>query len=144
MDVHLRPVAPDDLPVLFAQQADPEAAAMAGFASRDEEGFRAHWARVLADEAVVARVVEVDGLVAGNLVCWADGDQRSVGYWLGKDFWGRGIASAALHRFLREVPERPLWAHVEQGNAGSIRVLEKCGFVATGTGDEGEVLFELA
>ena len=43
-------------------------------------------------------------------------------------YWGKGIASKALSDFLVVVKARPLYALVAQGNAGSIRVLQKCGF----------------
>jgi RimJ/RimL family protein N-acetyltransferase len=43
---------------------------------------------------------------------------------------GLGVATAALASFLTLLLERPLCAHVAEHNAGSVRVLEKCGFVA--------------
>jgi len=58
--------------------------------------------------------------------------EREVGYWIGREHWGRGVATAALAAFVAEVTERPLFAHVVNSNAGSIRVLEKCGFRRTG------------
>ncbi|MFL5736099.1 MAG: GNAT family N-acetyltransferase [Actinomycetota bacterium] len=66
------------------------------------------------------------------MLSWVDDDDHVVGYWLGKAFWGRGIATEALRRFVGELPERPLSANVAEHNVGSIRVLEKCGFVAVG------------
>jgi RimJ/RimL family protein N-acetyltransferase len=56
------------------------------------------------------------------------GDEREVGYWLGREYWGQGIATAALQEFLAVEQHRPLFAGVVDDNAGSIRVLEKCGF----------------
>ena len=50
---------------------------------------------------------------------------------------GRGVATAALGLFVAEVAERPLFAFVAASNVGSIRVLEKNGFVRTT--DEPEV-----
>ncbi len=55
-----------------------------------------------------------------------------VGYWIGREHWGKGIATRALTLLLTEVDTRPLHAHVAQHNAGSIRVLEKCGFRVVG------------
>lgn len=142
MDVRLRPVRDEDLPVLFAHQADRVAAEMAGFPSRDEEAFRAHWRRLKADPGVVTAVAEVDGSVAGWLGSWAEDGRRYLGYWFGRAFWGRGVATEALRRFLEGFEERPLFAHVVVHNAGSMQVLAKCGFVEVGRDDE-EVLFEL-
>jgi RimJ/RimL family protein N-acetyltransferase len=55
-----------------------------------------------------------------------------VGYWIGKEFWGKGIASGSLKQFLGVVKSRPLFAHVARHNRASKRVLEKCGFVVVG------------
>jgi RimJ/RimL family protein N-acetyltransferase len=116
-----------DLPTFYEQQVDPEATAMAAFPSRDRESFATHWARILADPTVEVRTVLADGDVAGNIVCWQAGD-RNIGYWLGKPFWGRGIATRALTAFVGEVKERPLHAFVARHNVASRRVLAKCGF----------------
>ena len=56
-----------------------------------------------------------------------------VGYWIGKEHWGQGIASAALRLYLDDVAQhRPLLASVVEHNAGSRRVLEKAGFQFVG------------
>jgi RimJ/RimL family protein N-acetyltransferase len=139
VEVVLRPVVVGDLDALYEHQADPVAAAMAAFPSRERKAFFAHWTtRVLANPAGVVRAVVVDGVVAGNVVSWLDGPRRLVGYWIGRSWWGRGVATAALSLFLDEVPSRPLYADVATANAGSVRVLEKCGFVAVGDLNVGE------
>ena len=43
-----------------------------------------------------------------------------VGYWIGREYWGKGVASRALALFLMEVDERPLHAYVATHNAGSL------------------------
>jgi RimJ/RimL family protein N-acetyltransferase len=58
--------------------------------------------------------------------------ERQVGYWIARDRWGRGIATAALTALLEQVTERPLCARVAAHNRGSLRVLEKCGFRLVG------------
>ena len=131
-EVTLRPVEPDDLPVLFEHQADPVAATMAAYPSKDRASFDEHWAKILRDEAAVARAVEVDGVVVGNIGSWEQDGQREVGYWIDRAHWGRGIATAALAALVDELPGRPLHAHVVTTNVGSIRVLEKCGFRPVG------------
>ena len=125
----MRDVVEADLDAFFEQQADPEAAAMAVFPSRDREAFDAHWRRVLASDSTAIRTIEADGEVAGHVLSWEQDGRRLVGYWLGREFWGRGLASAALAEFVDELRERPLHAWVATSNGGSIRVLEKCGFV---------------
>ncbi|MFF5075726.1 GNAT family N-acetyltransferase [Actinoplanes sp. NPDC000266] len=126
--VSLRAVEVDDLDVFYEHQADPGAAAMAAFPSRDRERFDAHWAKILLDDAVVARTVLADGVVAGAISSWRADGRRLVGYWIGREHWGRAVATRALAQFVHEVPERPLFAHVAVHNAGSIRVLQKSGF----------------
>jgi RimJ/RimL family protein N-acetyltransferase len=130
--VSLRAVEPGDLPVLFAHQVDPEAVRLAAFRSRDHDAFMAHWAKIMADPQLIARAIMADGSVAGNIGSWPSGADRMVGYWIGREFWGQGVATAALTQFLREVTHRPLMAQIAKHNLGSIRVLEKCGFTMIG------------
>jgi RimJ/RimL family protein N-acetyltransferase len=126
--VRLRAVEDADLDVLFDHQADPEAAEMAAFPSRDRDRFDAHWAKIRLDDTVVQRTVLADGLVAGNIGGWQQDGQWLIGYWIGREHWGRGVATRALALFLDELPARPVYAHVAGHNTGSVRVLEKCGF----------------
>jgi RimJ/RimL family protein N-acetyltransferase len=130
--VNLRDVRDDDLPIFLEHQADPDANRMASFEARDPETFMAHWAKILRDETVVVRTIEFEGRVAGNVVSWEHDGERDVGYWIGREHWGKGVATAALGAFLDELDTRPLHAHVATHNIGSIRVLEKCGFERTG------------
>jgi RimJ/RimL family protein N-acetyltransferase/DNA-binding CsgD family transcriptional regulator len=127
-EVRLRPVQDQDLGVFFDHQADPEAIEMAAFPARDKDQFAAHRAKVRADDTVVLRTIVADGTVAGNIASWEQDGQRLLGYWVGREHWGRGVATQALAQFVREVTARPLHAHVAVHNAGSIRVLEKCAF----------------
>ncbi len=128
-DLLIREVHDEDLEAFFIHQLDPEALAMAAFPARDRDAFMAHWNRIRADPMGVLRTIVVDGEVAGNVVSWRDAaGRRLVGYWFGRRFWGRGIATGALTLFLDQVTERPLHAYVATTNVGSIRVLEKCGF----------------
>ena len=124
----LREVREDDLDALFEQQREPEATAMALFPARDREAFDAHWRGLLADPSLTVRTIDYDGAVAGNIGSWEQEGRRMVGYWIGREFWGRGIATSALSQLAAEL-RRPLYAWVAGSNLGSIRVLEKCGFV---------------
>jgi len=127
--ITIRPVTESDIPIFFNHQADPESSAMAAFPSRTREEFDAHWKKIMVNEKCILRTIEADGEVAGNLVSWEwENGEREVGYWLGKEFWGKGIATEALKQYLQIVKQRPLMAHVAQHNIGSKRVLEKCGF----------------
>ena len=131
-DVHLREVTESDLPIFFEHQRDPEANRMAAFPPRDRDAFMAHWTKIMAGDTAILRTVVLDGQVAGNLVSWERDGRRMVGYWIGREYWGRGVATTALSEFLRQTEERPLYAHVAKHNVASIRVLEKCGFTVSG------------
>jgi RimJ/RimL family protein N-acetyltransferase len=131
-DVQLRDVTESDLPIFFEQQLDPDATEMAAFPARDRAAFMAHWARIMANGAVILKTILFDGKVAGNIVSFEMSGEREVGYWIGKEYWGKGIATKALTAFLDHDKTRPLYAHVAKHNIGSLRVLEKCGFTIVG------------
>jgi len=131
-DVQLREVGPQDLPIFYEQQWDPPANKMAAVPPRDRDAFMAHWARCLADPTIVIRTITYDGAVAGNVLTFERSGHREVGYWLGRAFYGKGIATRALAAFLREFQVRPLYAHVAKHNPASVRVLEKCRFRVVG------------
>jgi len=98
-----------------------------------------HWTtRILGDPTVLVQAITVDGELAGNVVSWWDEQRRFIGYWLGREFWGRGVGTAALTRYLQLEKVRPLYADPFAGNTGSVRLLEKCGFQRAGTVQHGE------
>ena len=108
---------------------------MAGFPARDRVPFMAHWNRILEDESVVKKTVLFEGDVAGNIVSFVNSGEREVGYWIGREFWGRGVATRALAEFLRLEARRPLYASV-----ASIKDLENCGFRVSGEEPDGLIL----
>lgn len=147
---YLRPVTRDDLAVLYEHETDPESGRLAGVKPRDRDAFIAHWERVIADEQVIERAILVDGVLAGRVACFtppasagATGDRAFtgdetwlLGYWIGREHWGRGVASAGVGLFLAEIDRRPLLARVLATNAASIRILERHGFVRTAETEE--------
>ncbi|MDT9696053.1 GNAT family N-acetyltransferase [Streptomyces sp. P17] len=131
MHIALREVHDSDLPVFFRQMNDPEALRMAAFTARDpadRDAFEAHWKRIRSSAGVLNRTVLADGDVVGHAAVYGEPGEREVTYWIDRSYWGRGIATAALRVLLTEAPERPLFARAAADNAGSVRVLEKCGF----------------
>ena len=129
MNVLLRDVCEDDLPIFFEHQCDPVAYELAGFTPRDDQEFRAQWhGNILEDDHVVKKTILIDGEVVGFVVSFERSGKREIGYWIGRAHWGRGIASEAIRRFLSHDPKRPLFGVVAKHNLASIRVLEKCGF----------------
>lgn len=134
--VRLRPIEPDDLPTLCAIQQDPESCALAAVNPRTADNFREHWRTVLADESIVARAILTDESLAGSISRFHRDGEDMVGYWIAREYWGRGIATRALALLLQEVTTRPLHARVASHNAASLRVLERCGFAITDTRHE--------
>jgi RimJ/RimL family protein N-acetyltransferase len=131
----LRDVIDDDLPTFFAQQLDPVANQMAAFTARnpaDRDAFMAHWARILGDRAITIKTILYEGYVAGHVLSHGWFGQPEISYWIGREYWGKGIATEALARFLTYVEARPLYARAAKDNIASIRVLEKCGFTNYG------------
>ena len=128
----IRTVEPDDI-AIYDHQDDPVASKMAAFpGSPDRSAHDAHWAKILANEAVIARTIVDGDLVVGNIVSFLADCERNIGYWIGRQYWGRGHATAAVAEYVAEVGLRPLHARVAEHNLGSIRVLAKCGFVIVG------------
>ena len=102
MECALREVRDEDLPVLFEQWADPVAAQMAAFIGPDHmdwDAFERRWSRLRADETIINRAIVVDGEVAGTIGSWGDPGEREVTYWIGRSYWGNGIATCALDGF---------------------------------------------
>lgn len=124
--ITLRPVIEADLSILFQQQLDPEAVALSAYPSKDRGEFMRHWEGILRDKKVTARTIVYKEKVAGHIICWKESKyEQRIGYWIGREFWKRGIASAAVAEFLVIVRNRPLYAEVANRNLGSKRVLEK-------------------
>jgi RimJ/RimL family protein N-acetyltransferase len=145
--VRLRPVEDADLPIFLAHQDDPVAAAMAAFPTRAPDVFYAHWATIRADPTNYTRAIVAGDEVVGDIVSWLDHGSRQVGYWIGREHWGKGFATTALRLLLEEIKDRPVTAHIVPANIGSQRVVEKCGFVRVGeeVADDGvhEIIFRL-
>lgn len=70
----IRTVEPDDMATFDDQKDNPVASDMAAFAVRDRPAHEAHWAKILANHAVIARTIVQGDLVVGNIVSFlADG-----------------------------------------------------------------------
>lgn len=133
--MRLREVEPGDLDAFFLHQQDQDANHMAAFGAKnpnDRGVFDLHWAGILNDEKIRVRTIEVDGEVAGHILAYLYDGQAELSYWLGKPFWGRGITTEAVGRFLAEFPVRPLRARAVADNEASIRILTGHGFVEMG------------
>ncbi len=100
----------------------------------DAHAFIAHAMHLTAEKAYA---IEINGAASGGIgVHPGEGVERhnaELGYWLGRTYWGEGIATAAVRMLvphaLRELKLYRLQARVFDDNDASIRVLERCGFV---------------
>jgi len=120
--------------VLHAFELDEASNELAGTKSRDWPTFRARWQQILADAdgsvtGVTPRVILADGVVVGAVNIAPHEGRPSIGYWIGREHWGRGIATRAVELMLEEFTVRPLFATAGGHNLPSLRVLEKSGFV---------------
>ena len=135
-ELYLRDVVNDDLPIFFENQLDHEANYMAAFTAKDptnQEAFTEHWHKILANETNIIRTIIFNEQVAGSVSSYKEEGRPEVTYWLGKEYWGKGIATRALKEFLAHHNRiRPIYARVAKDNLGSRRVLEKCGFTVIG------------
>lgn len=132
-EVRLRRTTAADLPILHAFELDETSNDLAGTKPRDWPAFQARWAELLADPdgsatGVTPRVILADGVVVGSVnISPHDGDD-SIGYWIAREHWGRGIATRAVALMLTEFTRRPLYATAAGHNHPSIRVLQRNGF----------------
>jgi RimJ/RimL family protein N-acetyltransferase len=118
--------------VFFTQQSDPTAIFMAAFTAEDPTNMRqfmSHWSKILKDDSIRIQTILFDVKIAGHIEHFILFGLPSVGYWIGKEFWGKGITTRALNIFLTQINTRPLYARVAKDNLGSQRVLEKNEFL---------------
>jgi RimJ/RimL family protein N-acetyltransferase len=84
--------------------------------------------------------IEVDGAAVGGIGIRLGHDVHrhtaELGYWLGEEFWGRGIVTEAVGVFtdfcFNNFSLRRIYAEPFANNRASARVLEKAGFIFEG------------
>jgi RimJ/RimL family protein N-acetyltransferase len=100
------------------------------------------WIKHANDEKPVANfAIEIGNLVAGNISCTWHKDVYAktveLGYFIGENYWGKGIATAAVALMLDAIKKNKEIVRIEAkifgGNGASARVLEKNNFVLEGT-----------
>jgi RimJ/RimL family protein N-acetyltransferase len=87
-------------------------------------------------DSITNFAIVVDGAAVGGvgMILKEDIYSRSaeIGYWLGEEFWGRGIVTEAVRAIVDYAFENfdlcRLYAGVLEWNPASMRVLEKAGF----------------
>ncbi|MDQ6925656.1 MAG: GNAT family N-acetyltransferase [Candidatus Eremiobacteraeota bacterium] len=136
----LRPWQLDDVAALPEVANDPDVVRYMNhrFPSPYTRADADAWIRTqLAEPQVQNWAIEVDGALAGGIGLTPGvlehAGNVAIGYFIGKRFWGRGVASDALRALtahaLATLRPRRLWANVMAANAPSARVLEKAGYI---------------
>ena len=82
---------------------------------------------------VDSRAVGSIGITLGSDV---HAKSAEIGYWLGEEYWNRGLATKAIREMCRTAFSRydivRIFAEVFADNAGSCKALEKSGFLMEG------------
>lgn len=107
---------------------------------REEDGRR-FLDHVAGASPATAWAIEIGGEAAGGiglqLLTDVERVSAEIGYWLAEPYWGRGAMTEALRAVTAEAFRRfdltRIFALPFAGNVGSIRVLEKAGYVLEGT-----------
>jgi RimJ/RimL family protein N-acetyltransferase len=132
----LRPVQVGDLDAIFEQMRDPESVRLAAFTAEDPDdraGFDAHMTKIMSSPENRLRAIICDSRLVGTVSSYPSQGATEITYWVGRPYWGQGIATEALRLLLAEIPARPIRARAASDNAGSLRVLQKAGFRPIGT-----------
>ncbi|WND01427.1 GNAT family N-acetyltransferase [Temperatibacter marinus] len=138
MKIELRDLAHCHFEDLYNQKNDSDVLAwIPGEYPLDRRTFDTKTSDALAKGQTVEQAnytIFVDGIIAGMIGQFPrDGEDRfEVGYFIGQEFWGKGVASRALVLCLKNLRElgfnHPLYGCHAADNPSSGRVLEKAGF----------------
>lgn len=108
------------------------------YTADDAKGFLRH--SMSPESEAINLAIEVDGRAVGGVGFSPGSDverySAEIGYWLGEEYWGRGIVSEAValvteHAF-RQLNLLRLFALPFAENIASVRVLEKAGYTREG------------
>ncbi len=135
IEIVLRPTVSDDLESLFEFQTDEEGIRLAAFTPKDptdKSAYLSKYSGLLDLPTVNMQTILVGSVIAGSISKFEVENEAEITYWIDRKFWGKGVASTALDRFLLIEKTRPIYGRVAFDNFGSRRVLEKCGFVKIG------------
>ena len=126
----------DDLNAFFQFQLDEEAIYLAAFTPKDPNDKTAYiekYTKHLADPTINMQTIKVNNEIAGSIAKFVREGEAEITYWIDKKFWGKGVATTALKKFLTTENTRPIFGRVAFDNFGSQKVLEKSGFIKVGT-----------
>ncbi len=134
-EIQLRAMQVSDLDSLFEFQLDKEGAYLAAFMPKDPADKNAYlnkFLKLLEDPTVNNQTILIGGRIVGSVSRFVMEGDVEITYWIDRSFWGKGIATSALAKFLSMETTRPIYGRVAFDNFGSQKVLEKCGFKRVG------------
>lgn len=99
----------------------------------DLDKFILHWRKIMADPTVINKTILLNDKVVGNIGRWVLDGIGQITFWIDEAYEGQNIATTALRQYLVLDELRPLEGRCAFDNLASARVLEKNGFVRTGT-----------
>jgi len=136
LEIILRPTTLEDLDTLFTFQLDKEGGYLAAFMPQDPTDKAAYiekYTKLLNDPTVNNQTILLDDKIVGSISKFVMFGDNEITYWIDKQYWGKGIATATLKKFLTIEQNRPIFGRVAFDNFGSQKVLEKCNFIKVGT-----------
>ncbi|MGI4736253.1 MAG: GNAT family N-acetyltransferase [Janthinobacterium lividum] len=125
----------DDLSIFYEFQLDEEANYLAAFTAKDSGdkiAYISKYTRFLTDPTITMRTIKVNDAIVGSIAKFVMENDAEITYWIGRKFWGKGIATAALKALLKIEQIRPIYGRVAFDNYGSQKCLERCGFLKIG------------
>ena len=138
----LRPWQECDAEDLYRHASDPQVGPAAGWPPHTSvENSREIIRNILSAEGTFAVVTKETGEAIGSVGVMKAGmgtaqvaeDEREIGYWIGRKYWGQGLIPEAVRELQRYCFEalgcKGLWCAYYEGNDKSRRVQEKCGFI---------------
>ena len=89
--------------------------------------------KLLDDPTANYQTILLDNIIIGSIAKFVMEGEAEITYWIDRKYWGQGIATKALNKFLAIETIRPIFGRVAFDNFGSQKVLEKCGFGIVGS-----------
>ena len=152
--IFLRPWRDSDAAALYKYASDPEVGPRAGWPPHQSEAESLEIIRTVFNNDTTWAIVlketgEAIGAMGYGSSCEcklpARPDEPTVGYWVGKPYWNKGICTEALALLIEHIRSTTDIKSLIGGhfvdNPASGRVMEKCGFVATGETAEDDSLY---
>lgn len=143
--ITLRPWQDSDAAALFRYAGDPDVGLRAGWPPHQSEEESLEIIRTVFNNPTTWAIVwnetgEAIGAMGYGPSCDCALPSRkgepTVGYWVGKPYWGRGVCTEALSIMIGHIRSTTAIRSLISGhfadNPASGRVMEKCGFVPTG------------